>query len=58
MPAEGKYVTTSILLLFATLVAVVGLLALQRFRAGRLFGAVLLILYAAYVVAAYRGWIR
>ena len=54
----GANITTSILLLFATLVAVIGLLALQRFRAGRLFGGLLLLLYAAYVVAAYRGWIR
>lgn len=54
----GANVTTSILLLFATLVAVIGLLALQRFRAGRLFGSVLLLLYAAYVVAAYQGWIE
>lgn len=54
----GANITTSILILFATLVAVIGLLAMQRFRAGRLFGIVLLLLYAAYVVAAYRGWIR
>ncbi|HEV2148508.1 MAG TPA: hypothetical protein VGR37_13985 [Longimicrobiaceae bacterium] len=53
----GPGITSSILLLLATLVLVVGLLALQKFRTGRIFGTVLLLSYAFYVVAAYRGWI-
>lgn len=53
----GATVTSSILLLFATLVMVVGLLAAQRFRVGRAFGVFLVLLYVLYVVAAYLGWI-
>ena len=45
------------LLLFATLVMVVALMAAQRFKIGRLFGAFLIVLYVIYVWAAYAGWI-
>lgn len=53
----GATITSSILLLFATLVMVIGLLAAQRFRVGRPFGLFLVALYVVYVVAAYQGWI-
>ena len=53
----GATVISSIVLLFATLLMVVGLLAAQRFRVGRPFGVFLVLVYAVYVVAAYLGWI-
>ncbi len=53
----GATVTSSIILLFATLLMVVGLLAAQRFRVGRAFGVFLMLVYVLYVVAAYLGWI-
>jgi len=53
----GATVTSSIILLFATLLMVVGLLAAQRFRVGRAFGIFLVLVYVLYVVAAYLGWI-
>jgi len=53
----GATVVSSTLLLFATLIMVVGLLAAQRFRVGRPFGVFLVVVYAGYVVAAYLGWI-
>ncbi|EDM74880.1 Ca2+/Na+ antiporter [Plesiocystis pacifica SIR-1] len=53
----GATITSSLVLLGATLAMVVGLLAAQRFRASRAFGALLISAYAAYVVAAYLGWI-
>lgn len=53
----GATVTSSIVLLFVTLLMVVGLLAAQRFRVGRWFGLSLVVVYIVYVVAAYLGWI-
>lgn len=53
----GANITSSILLLFATLVMVVGLLAAKRFHIGRIFGVFLILTYVLYVVAAYMGWI-
>jgi K+-dependent Na+/Ca+ exchanger-like protein len=53
----GANITSSTLLLFATLVMVIGLLAAQRFKATRPFGVLLMLAYCAYVVAAYEGWI-
>lgn len=53
----GANITSSTLLLLATLAMVVGLLAVQRFRARRAFGLVLIAAYVLYVVAAYRGWL-
>lgn len=53
----GANITPSTILLFATLVMVIGLLALQRFKASRVFGLLLIASYVGYVVAAYRGWI-
>ncbi len=50
-------VMVSVLLLFATLAAVLVLLAVQRFRVGRPFGVALILAYALYVVAAYLGWL-
>jgi len=53
----GATITSSIILLFMTLLMVVGLLAAQRFRVGRVFGVFLILVYVLYVVAAYLGWI-
>lgn len=53
----GATVVSSTLLLFATLLMVIGLLAAQRFRVGRPFGLFLVVVYVVYVVAAYLGWI-
>ena len=52
----GATITSSLVLLVATLVMVVGLLAAQRFRIGRVFGGFLILAYVGYVVAAYLGW--
>ena len=53
----GSNITSSILLLFITLLAVLLLLASQRFKASRPFGFFLIFLYVIYVFAAYGGWI-
>lgn len=50
-------ITSSIILLFATLLMVLGLLALQKFRASRPFGVFLVICYVVYVYGAYQGWL-
>jgi K+-dependent Na+/Ca+ exchanger-like protein len=50
-------IISSILLLFATLISVLLLLASQKFKIGRLFGLLLLALYVVYVFAAYTGMI-
>lgn len=51
----GANITSSTLLLFATLSMVLLLLSTQRFKAGQAFGAFLTGLYGLYVVAAYMG---
>ena len=51
----GATITSSIVLLLATLLMVIGLLAAQRFRIGRVFGVGLMLVYAVYVVSAYVG---
>jgi K+-dependent Na+/Ca+ exchanger-like protein len=53
----GANITSSVLLLFFTLIAVISLLASQRFKATRPFGILLIFLYLVYVIAAYAGWI-
>ena len=53
----GANITSSITLLFITLVLVVLLLFIQKFKANRPFGFFLMGLYVIYVVAAYMGWI-
>lgn len=53
----GPNITSSTILLFATLVMVIGLLAVQRFKGNRPFGILLVLSYGLYVVGAYRGWI-
>ena len=53
----GATVTSSILLLFATLLMVFGLLVARRFRVSRAFGLALVLAYALYVLAAYLGWL-
>lgn len=51
----GENVTSSIFLLFATLIAVFVLLASQKFKAGRAVGVFLMLAYVAYVFMAYTG---
>ncbi|MFZ5425142.1 MAG: calcium/sodium antiporter [Patescibacteria group bacterium] len=53
----GENIKSSILLLFATLISVLSLLAVQKFKIGRRFGLVLIFLYCIYVLAAYGGWL-
>ena len=53
----GENVTSSIFLLFATLIAVFVLLASQRFKAGRAVGILLIAAYVVYVVMAYTGFL-
>ena len=53
----GENIASSILLLFATMLMVLLLLAAQKFRVGKAFGLVLITSYAVYVVAAYAGWL-
>jgi len=51
----GANITSSVLLLFVTLVMVLGLLAVQKFKATRTFGMFLISVYIVYVAAAYTG---
>lgn len=51
----GSNINSSILLLFATLIAVLLLLISQKFKAGKKFGIILLTTYVIYVIAAYSG---
>lgn len=51
----AENISSSILLLFATLIAVLALLASQKFKAGKKFGWVLIGSYVLYVIAAYAG---
>lgn len=53
----GENITSSALLLFATLVMVLALLAAQKFKATRPFGLLLIGTYVLYVAAAYAGWL-
>lgn len=53
----GENITSSIFLLFATMLMVLLLLAAQKFRVGKAFGLVLIMVYVLYVVAAYGGWL-
>jgi K+-dependent Na+/Ca+ exchanger-like protein len=53
----GPNITSTTILLLATVVMVIGLLAVQRFKASRPFGILLMLCYGLYVVGAYLGWI-
>jgi len=53
----GANITSSIILLFFTLIMVVTLLAAQRFKATKIFGWFLIIMYVVYVTSAYAGLI-
>ncbi len=52
----GSQINSSVMLLFISLLLVVGLLAVLRFRATRLFGVFLMSLYVLYVAGAYLSW--
>lgn len=54
-PSDSETLTSSLFLLFATLVAVLSLLGVQKFKIGRRFGIILIGSYVAYVIAAYAG---
>jgi K+-dependent Na+/Ca+ exchanger-like protein len=49
----SENIVSSVILLFATVIAVLGLLVMQKFKAGKKFGIVLLTAYVLYVIAAY-----
>ena len=51
----GSNITSSILLLFVTLLAVLLILASQKFKASRPFGFFLILLYVIYIFLAYGG---
>jgi len=53
----GKDIYNSIILLFASLILVLGLLFATKFKATRTFGIILMVVYIVYVWAAYAGWI-
>jgi K+-dependent Na+/Ca+ exchanger-like protein len=53
----GANVTSSIILLFVTLLMVISMLAAQKFKVTRLFGIGLIALYGVYVFVAYAGYI-
>jgi len=53
----GANISSSLLLLFVTLIAMILLLALQKFKVTKFFGFFLIFIYILYVVAAYSGWI-
>ena len=48
-------ITSSVFLLFATVIMVLTLLISQKFKAGRVFGGFLISMYVLYVIAAYTG---
>lgn len=50
-------ISSSVILLFATLMMVLLLLISQKFKAGRLFGSILLLSYGLYVIAAFAGFL-
>lgn len=54
---DSANITSSIFLLEATVIMVLGLLISQKFKAGRVFGGILITCYIAYVIAAYAGWL-
>ncbi len=54
----GVNISSSVILLFATLVMVISLLAAQKFKATKPFGVFLLILYFVYIWVAYNGMIE
>ena len=53
----GANITSSVILLFFTLLMVISMLAAQKFKVTRLFGIGLILLYCGYVFAAYSGYI-
>lgn len=52
---DSANITSSVFLLFATVIMVILLLASQKFKAGKWFGIVLIASYILYVIAAYAG---
>ncbi len=52
----GSQISSSVFLLFFSLILVLVLLIILRFRATRLFGGFLMTLYAVYVLGAYQSW--
>lgn len=58
MDVGGENISSSLLLLFFTLIMVISLLAAQKFKATRPFGILLMGLYVMYVAAAYLGWLQ
>ncbi len=52
----GSQISSSVILLFFSLILVIGLLIVLRFKATRLFGCFLMALYVVYVAGAYLSW--
>lgn len=51
----GENITSSIWLLFITLISVMAILISQKFKVGKIFGFILVGIYFVYVLAAYSG---
>ena len=50
IPIERENLISSVLLLFATVISLTGMLVFRKWRLGKVAGALLLILYVAYLV--------
>jgi K+-dependent Na+/Ca+ exchanger-like protein len=53
----GANISSSIMLLFFTLMAVLVLMTVKKFMISRMLGLILIGMYGFYVVAAYAGWV-
>jgi Ca2+/Na+ antiporter len=53
----GANIKSTTILLLATLLMVLGLLVMRKFKADRPFGILLVLIYICYVLAAFLGWI-
>lgn len=51
----GENISSSIWLLFVTLISVIVILISQKFKVGKVFGGILILIYILYVLAAYGG---
>ncbi len=51
----GENISSSVILLFATMIMILVLLVSQKFKIGRVFGGFLIFCYVLYVIAAYTG---
>lgn len=54
---DSQNITSSILLLFATMIMVLLLLVSQKFKIGKWFGLILIVTYVLYVISAFAGFL-